>query len=95
MLPIDGVTYIGATGTRQANHVCGESISALLFCRGVQSEHIINSTTHITVQTVSSLESIFGCTVEAWRQSACKMENTGEKLWHEVNDPDSDVWHGS
>jgi len=75
MLSLDGGTYIGATGTRQANRMCGESISALLFCCGVESEHVINSTTQTTVQTVNSFESIFGCTVKAWRQSTRKMEN--------------------
>jgi len=69
MLPLVGGTYIGATGTRQANHMCGESILALLFCCGVQSEHVINSTAQTTVLTVNSLESIFGCTVKGWRQS--------------------------
>jgi hypothetical protein len=77
MLPLDGGTYIGATGARQKNHVCGESISALLFCCGVQSEHVINSTTQTTVQTVNSLQNIFGYTVKALRQSICKMENSG------------------
>lgn len=77
MLPLDGVSCLRATGTRQANHIYGESILALLFCCGVQSEHVINSTTQTTVQTVNSLESKFGCTVKSWRQSICKMENTG------------------
>jgi len=57
--------------------MCGESISVLLFCCGVQSEHTINSTTQTTVQTVNSLQSKFGCNVKSWRQSTCKMENTG------------------
>jgi len=64
MLPLGVVLCLGATGTRQANHMCGESILALLFCYGVQSEHVINSTTQTTVQTVNSLESKFGCTVK-------------------------------
>jgi hypothetical protein len=58
-------------------YVCGESISALLFCCGVQSEHVINNTTQTNVKTVNNLESMFGCTVKSWRQSTCKMENTG------------------
>ena len=56
--------------------MCGESALALLFCCGVQSEHVINRTIQTSVQTVNSLESISGCTVKAWRQSTCKMENT-------------------
>jgi hypothetical protein len=65
--------WMGATSTRQANHMCGESLLALLFCCGVQSEHVINSKTQTTVQTVNSLESIFGCVVKARRQSTCRM----------------------
>ena len=53
-----GWGYIYRSYQYKANRMYGESISALLFCCGVQSEHVINSITQTTVQTVNSLESM-------------------------------------